>query len=107
LLSAWGKTPQEEQVLLGLAMRTLLDHPMIDESNFDGESLRLGEELPLRVVDDGEFGYDETMAFWRSIGEPVRPAVLYRTGARLFGVKSRREIKRAITRKIHFPRGGF
>jgi len=107
LLSAWGKTPQEEHVLLGLAMRTLLDNPVINESNFDGESLQLGEEIPLRVVDDGEFGYDETMAFWRSIGEPVRPAILYRVGARLYGVKGKREIKRAISRTFNFPRGNF
>ena len=107
MLSAWGKTPQEEHVLLGLAMRTLMDHAVLSGENFDGESLQMGEELPVRVVDDGEFGYDETMAFWRSLGEPVRPTMLYKVGARLYGVKSRREIRRVMNRELRFPRGNM
>ena len=100
LLSAWGKTPQEEHVLLGLAMRELHDHALIDSAFFHGESLHRGEELPLRVVDESEFGYDENMAFWRSIGEPIRPSVLYRVGARLRGVRKRDVVQRALTRGI-------
>lgn len=105
LLSAWGKTPQEEHVLLGLAMRVFMDNPILTSDNFVGESIQLGEHLPLRVVNENEFGYDETMAFWRSIGEPVRPALLYRARARLYGVRSRRDIARVLNRQFTFPRG--
>ncbi len=104
LLSAWGKTPQEEHVLLGLAMRVLHDHPMLSGESFSGESLAQGEELPVRVVDEQEFGYDETMAFWRSLGEPIRPTVLYRVGARLRGVRAMRHITRVAARSISFKR---
>ncbi len=100
LLSAWGKTPQEEHVLLGLAMRELHDNSLITESFFNGESLGRGEELPIRIVDETEFGYDENMAFWRSIGEPIRPSVLYRVGARLQGVKRQEVVRRVTARNI-------
>jgi hypothetical protein len=104
LLSAWGKTPQEEHVLLGLAMRVLHDNPMLTGENFVGDSLARGEELPVRVVDEQEFGYDETMAFWRSLGEPIRPTILYRVGARLNGVRAMRHVKRVAARSISFKR---
>jgi len=103
ILSAFGKTPQEEHVLLGLAMRVLQETAMITAENFVGEALGREEQLPIRVVDEGEFGYDETMAFWRSIGEPVRPAVLYRVGGRLHAVKPTRIVKRIITRGLKIP----
>jgi hypothetical protein len=90
-------------VLLGLAMRVLQETSMITEENFVGEALGRDEHLPIRVVDEGEFGYDETMAFWRSIGEPVRPAVLYRVAGRLNPVKPTRIVKRIITRSLKMP----
>ncbi len=104
VLSAWGKTPQEEHVLLGLAMRVLHDTPLLNEAHFTGESLRRGEKLPIRVVDESEFGYDETMAFWRSLGEPIRPAVLYRVGARIQGIQAQSHVKRVTQRGIAFKR---
>lgn len=104
LLSAWGKTAQEEHVLLGLAMRVLHDNPTLTEARFTGESIRRGEKLPVRVVDESEFGYDETMAFWRSLGEPIRPAVLYRVGTRIQGVQAQKHVKRVTQRGIAFKR---
>jgi len=96
LISAWGKTAEEEHVLLALAMKVLLENPQIRETNFVGTSLRAGEKLPIQVVEESEFGYEETMAFWRSIGEPVRPLLQYRVGARVLGDKPIREIRRTM-----------
>jgi hypothetical protein len=96
LVSAWGKTAEEEHVLLALAMKVLLENPQIRDTNFAGTSLRAGEKLPIQVVEESEFGYEETMAFWRSIGEPVRPLLQYRVGARVLGDKPVREIKRTL-----------
>ena len=82
LVSAWGKSAQEEHVLLALAMKILMENPSVEEAFFEGTSLRAGERLPIYVVEESEFGYEETMAFWRSIGEPVRPMVQYPSGHR-------------------------
>ena len=104
LVSAWGKTAEEEHVLLALAMKVFMEHPQIKEELFQGASLRPGERLPVYVVEESEFGYEETMAFWRSIGEPVRPMVQYRVGARLFGDKPIQEVKRAMDMQIGMAR---
>ncbi|MBN1946168.1 MAG: DUF4255 domain-containing protein [Bradymonadales bacterium] len=104
MLSAWGKSAQEEHVLLALAMKILMENPSIQEEGFEGASLRSGERLPILVVEESEFGYEETMAFWRSIGEPVRPGVQYRVGARLFGDKPASEIRRAIDLQLGMQR---
>ena len=104
LVSAWGKSAQEEHVLLALAMKVFMESPQLREENFEGASLRAGEFLPIYVVEENEFGYDETMAFWRSIGEPVRPLVQYRVGARLYGDKPTREIRRAMDLQLGMKR---
>jgi hypothetical protein len=96
LISAWGKSPQEEHVLLALAMKILMETPQLREHNFTGVSLRAGEKLPIYVVEEGEFGYEEALAFWRSVGEKMRPIVQYRVGARLYAEKPAKRIKRAM-----------
>lgn len=104
LVSAWGKSSQEEQVLLALSLKVFMENPGINESDFEGSSLRAGERLPIYVVEESEFGYEETMAFWRSIGEPVRPLVQYRVGARLIGEKPTQHIRRAMDMQLGLNR---
>lgn len=104
IISAWGKSAQEEHVLLALAMKVFMESPQLKEENFEGVSLRAGERLPIYVVEESEFGYEETMAFWRSIGEPVRPSIQYRVGCRLFGDKATQEIKRAMDIQLGMQR---
>lgn len=104
LVSAWGKSAQEEHVLLALAMKILMENPQLKEGNFEGASLRPDEFLPIYVVEESEFGYEETMAFWRSIGEPVRPMVQYRVGARLYGDRAAYEVRRAMDVQLGMKR---
>jgi hypothetical protein len=104
LVSAWGKSAQEEHVLLALAMKVFMENPQLKEGMFDGTSLRAAETLPVYVVEESEFGYEETMAFWRSIGEPVRPMLQYRVGARLYSDKPTQEIRRAMDIQLGMQR---
>ena len=77
VVSAWGKTPQEEHVLLALAIKVLYEHPQIGEDLLQGYSFRQREIIALRAVEEPKFGYEETMSFWRSMGEKVRPAAQF------------------------------
>jgi hypothetical protein len=77
-------------------MKILMETPQLREHNFTGVSLRAGEKLPIYVVEEGEFGYEEALAFWRSVGEKMRPIVQYRVGARLYAEKPAKRIKRAM-----------
>lgn len=76
-VSAWGKTPQEEHVLLALAIKVFYEHPEIGEGLLQGYSFRQRETIALRPVEEPKFGYEETMSFWRSMGEKVRPSAQF------------------------------
>lgn len=77
LVSAWAQTPEDEQLLLGLILRTTLDNPEITRDKLRGttfnEGLDESEGLPLQLatrLDEGTLS-----RFWGSLNQPVRPAV--------------------------------
>lgn len=73
LISTWAQTPEDEQLLLGLVIRTIMENPSLSGDRLRGESFeddfKLGLLLSTRL-DEG------TLArFWGSLSQPVRPAV--------------------------------
>jgi hypothetical protein len=95
-LSAWGKTPEEEHVLLALAMKVLFECPVLESDMLKGNSFILDEGVPIRPVEEPKFGYEETMAFWRSLGEKVRPIVQYCAYAHIHSERRIREVPRVL-----------
>jgi hypothetical protein len=73
LISTWAQTPEDEQLLLGLVIRTIMDNPALTGDRLRGESFEEGFKLGLVLstrLDEG------TLArFWGSLSQPVRPAV--------------------------------
>ena len=73
LCSTWAQTPEDEQLLLGLVIRTVMDNAILQRAALRGESFGPDFELPLSLssrLDEG------TLArFWGSLNQPVRPAV--------------------------------
>lgn len=73
LISTWAQTPEDEQLLLGLVIRTIMENPAIDGERLRGESFEKDFQLGLLLssrLDEG------TLArFWGSLNQPVRPAV--------------------------------
>ena len=74
-LSAFAETPQEEHILLGFAMKILLEHPHMDKSLLRGNSWVDGDRFSLMLRHDTSF--DEVNALWRGIGEHIRPTAFY------------------------------
>lgn len=77
LVSAWAQTPEDEQLLIGLALRTIIDNPEITKDRLKGttfeDSLEPFEGLPLLLntrLDEGTLS-----RFWGSLNQPVRPAI--------------------------------
>jgi hypothetical protein len=110
LLSAWAQTPEDEQLLLGLIIRTIVDNTNIPLDKLRGqsfaESLEPDEGLPLCLgtrLDEGTLS-----RFWGSLNQPVRPAVnlwtvvpiIPETMNELTRVRSRE----LMYRNIHDPR---
>src|SRR5262245_33935721 len=73
LFSAWAQTPEDEQLLLGLIIRTIMENSNIEKDRLKGTSFEADFSLNLQLsarLDEG------TLArFWGSLNQPVRPAV--------------------------------
>jgi hypothetical protein len=100
IISAWGKTPQEEHVLLALAMKVFYEHPELVGDALHGYSFRQRETITIRPVEEPKFGYEETMSFWRSMGEKVRPAAQFCVWAYLDSDRRGEPIRRTFDRSL-------
>jgi hypothetical protein len=100
VVSAWGKTPQEEHVLLALAMKVFYENPEISGDLLQGYSFRQRETLTIRPVEEPKFGYEETMSFWRSMGEKVRPAAQFCVWAYLDSDRRGEPVRRTFDRSL-------
>ncbi|GAB4514474.1 MAG: hypothetical protein Tsb0020_33000 [Haliangiales bacterium] len=73
LISTWAQTSEDEQLLLGLVIRTIMENPAMDKEMLRGDSFEDDFKLGLLMstrLDEG------TLArFWGSLSQPVRPAV--------------------------------
>jgi hypothetical protein len=73
LISAWAQTPEEEHLLIGAAIKGLLEHPTISGAQLKGESWEPDSYLPLcmsQKLDEGILS-----RFWASINQPMKPAI--------------------------------
>jgi hypothetical protein len=108
LISAWAQTPEDEQLLIGLVIRTIMDNEMLAGERLRGASFQFEEnfDLPLQLssrLDEG------TLArFWGSLNQPVRPAVQVWTVVPILPEKmeefTRVQARTLEYRNIHDPR---
>ncbi|MEZ4401716.1 MAG: Pvc16 family protein [Kofleriaceae bacterium] len=79
LISAWAQTPEDEQLLCGLVLRTIIDNAEISKERLKGttfdESMSQYDftGLPLNLNTRLEEG--ALARFWGSLNQPVRPAI--------------------------------
>jgi hypothetical protein len=72
LISTWAQNPEDEQLLLGLAIKACMENPSLVRSQLKGDSFEHDFELPLYLTSRLDEG---TLArFWASLNQPVRPA---------------------------------
>jgi hypothetical protein len=73
LISTWAQTPEDEQLLMGLAIKAIMENPVLAKQQLKGESFEAEFELPLTMtstLDEGTLS-----RFWSSLQQPLRPAV--------------------------------
>ncbi|HEX2574627.1 MAG TPA: Pvc16 family protein [Polyangia bacterium] len=73
LISTWAQTPEEEQLLLGMAIKGILEHPTMKGEELKGESMSSVTEIPLLLsqrLDEGVLS-----RFWASLNQPLKPAI--------------------------------
>ena len=99
LLSAWAQTPEDEQLLLGLIIRTVMENPTIERERLKGNSFEPDFQMNLQIssrLDEG------TLArFWGSLNQPIRPAVQAWSTIPIIPEKLE-EFKRVQTRQLEY-----
>jgi hypothetical protein len=100
LISTWAQTSEDEQLLLGLVIRTIMENPALTKGDqLRGDSFEDDFQLGLLLstrLDEG------TLArFWGSLSQPVRPAIQAWTTIPLIPEKMQ-PFTRVTSRKIAF-----
>ena len=73
LISAWAQTPEDEQLLLGLAIRAIMENPTLNRDKLRGRSF--DDDFELFVVLSTRLDEGTLARFWGSLSQPVRPAI--------------------------------
>jgi hypothetical protein len=73
LVSTWAQTPEDEQLLFGLAVKCLYDTPFLEGPDLKGESFPEGYDLPISMA--GRLDEGTLARFWGSLNQPIRPAL--------------------------------
>jgi hypothetical protein len=99
LLSAWAQTPEDEQLLLGLIIRTIMENPEIPREKLRGQSFE--DDFALNVLLSARLDEGTLARFWGSLNQPVRPAVQAWTAIPILPEKLE-EFQRVQTRKLEY-----
>ncbi len=73
LVSTWAQTPEDEQLLLGLVIRTIMENPSMGRELLRGDSF--DDDFKLNVLLSTRLDEGTLARFWGSLGQPVRPAI--------------------------------
>jgi hypothetical protein len=99
LFSAWAQTPEDEQLLIGLIIRTVMENPELSGDRLRGGSFENDFKLVIQLaarLDEG------TLArFWGSLNQPVRPAVQVWCAIPILPERLE-EFKRVQTRQLEY-----
>ena len=99
LISTWAQTPEDEQILLGLAIRMVMDNYTVPRERLRGDSFEDDFFLNLKLSTRLEEGTQAR--FWGSLSQPVRPAVQIWTAVPIIPDNKRR-FTRVSERDLNF-----
>jgi hypothetical protein len=99
LISAWAQTPEEEQLLIGAAIKGLLEHPTISGAELKGNSWEPDSYLPLVMTQKLDEGI--LSRFWASINQPMKPAIQCWTTVPIYPSKEV-EVRRVQEKDVRF-----
>ena len=99
LISTWAQTPEEEQLLMGCAIKGMLEHPTVQGEGLKGESFKREQYLPISMsqkLDEGVLS-----RFWASLNQPMKPAVQCWTTVPIFP-SGEVEVRRVQEKDVRF-----
>jgi hypothetical protein len=99
LISAWAQTPEDEQLLIGLLVRTIFEHPVVPKDKMRGTTFP--EDFDLYFVLQTRLDEGTLSRFWGSLNQPVRPAIQAFTFVPVIPEKLE-EFKRVQSRELQY-----
>jgi hypothetical protein len=99
LLSAWAQTPEDEQLLLGLMIRWIMENPELGRDKLKGQSFE--DDFKLNMLMSTRLDEGTLARFWGSLNQPVRPAVQAWTAIPILPEKLH-EFTRVQTRQLEY-----
>jgi hypothetical protein len=98
VVSVWGNSPGEENLLLGLIIKTFLENTILTGENLRGESFYPDDKL--NIYPNLQADHNDLMSFWRSMNEEMRPALFYFVRFRVESDRRSSEVRRVIGKDI-------
>lgn len=98
ILSVFGNTPNEEHLLLGLTVKTLLENSILSGEALKGESFYPDDKV--NIFPNLQADFNESLAFWRSLNEEVRPSLFYFVKFRIESERRSDELARVTGRDL-------
>lgn len=102
IISVWGNSPAEENLLTGLAVKTVLENPILTGEQLKGESFFPDDQL--NIYPNLQYDFNDVLSFWRSMNEELRPAVYYFVRFRIESDRKSPEIRRVTGRDLAVAR---
>ncbi len=101
LISTWAQTPEEEQLLMGSAIKGLIEHPTLRRPALKGESFGDDPEfyIPIQMAQKLDEGV--LSRFWASINQPMKPAIQCWTTVPIYPAGGQ-EIQRVEEKDVRF-----
>ena len=104
IVSVFGNTPNEENLLLGLAVKTFIENPILFGEALKGDSFFPDDKL--NVFPNLQADFNEALSFWRSLNEEVRPSLFYYVKCRIESERRSDELPRVTGRDLAVTRAG-
>ena len=101
LLSAWAQTPDDEQLLLGLVIRAVMENPELVGEQLKGVCASFEDDFRLNFLLSARLDEGTLARFWGSLNQPVRPAVQAWTAVPILPEKLE-DFKRVQTRQLEY-----
>ncbi len=104
IVSVFGNTPNEENLLLGLVVKTFLERPILHGEMLKGDSFFPDDKI--NVFPNLQADFNDSLAFWRSLNEEIRPSLFYYAKLRIESERRSEELQRVTGRDlaVHRPR---
>lgn len=95
-VSVWGNSPGEENLLLGLVIKTMIENTLVTGDRLRGDAFYPDDKL--NIHPNIQADQNDLMSFWRAMNEEIRPTLFYSVRFRIESDRRSSSVHRVIGR---------